>query len=347
MNIALLAPLWKKIPPDKYGGSELVVANLAKGLSNLGHDVTTFACAGSEVTGTLVPVIDRPMYELVGGFNWNGIQQYEFLSYFELAKSAREFDIVHNHMGIHPNAFAPLLPEPMVTTMHSSAPPDFPVLAETFRGEAFVSVSDSQRILAPMLRYVATVYHGIDVESFEPRLSGNGKGFVFLGTISQSKGVDIAIKTAKTLKIPLTIAGEIRESDQKFFDKEVAPSLDGKNIRFIGEVGHREKATIIREADALLFPSRWNEAFGLVMIEALACGTPVVALNNGSVPEVLRDGVTGFIANDSEAFIKAASSINQLSRTAVRKEAEERFDLSSMAKKYVEVYQSLIKKYRT
>lgn len=342
MNIALLAPLWEKVPPEKYGGSELVVANLARGLSDLGYHVTTFACAGSHVSGTLVPVIERSMHELIGRFDWSGVQQYEFLSFFELSKRVRDFDIVHNHMGFHPIAIAPLLSIPMVTTLHSSMPPDFPALAEAFREEPFVSISDAQRALAPFLRYIATVHHGIDVQSFNPRLEGNGNGFVFLGTLSQNKGVDIAVRTAKTLGIPLVIAGDLRKSDQDFFDKEVAPSIDGKNIRFVGEIRHKEKAQLLREADALLFPSRWNEAFGLVMIEALACGTPVIALGNGAVVEVLREGVTGFIAASEETFIEAALNFGKLSRSAARKDAQERFDFSQMAKKYGEVYQSLV-----
>lgn len=342
MKIAILAPLWKKIPPEKYGGSELVVANLAKGLQEGGHSVTTFACAGSEVSGSLVSVIARPMYELVGSFDWKGIQQYEFLSFFELAKRVKDFDIIHNHMGFHPNAFAPLLPIPMVTTLHSSMPPDFPDLAEAFREQAFVSVSDAQRSLAPALNYVATVYHGIDTKLFKPRTERSGSGFLFLGTLSRNKGIDIALKTAQSLKARLTIAGEIREENRGFLDSDVFPYIDGKIIRFVGEVGHEEKDQLLRDADALLFPSRWNEAFGLVMVEALACGTPVVALGNGAVPEVLRDGVTGFIVPDEDAFIKAASNIGQLSRVEARNDAKGRFDLSLMAKNYVEVYESLI-----
>ncbi|OGY88573.1 MAG: hypothetical protein A3B30_03420 [Candidatus Komeilibacteria bacterium RIFCSPLOWO2_01_FULL_52_15] len=342
MKVALLAPLWKKIPPEKYGGSELVIANLAKGLVAQGHDVTTFACGGSVVAGTLVPVIPKPMYDLVGGFDWNGIKQYEFLSFFELAKQSKEFDIIHNHMGLHPIAFAPLLPIPMVTTLHSSLPPDFPYLAEAFREFPFVSISDAQRTLAPGLNYVETVHHGIDINAFTPRLEGTGKGFAFIGTLSRNKGVDIAIRTAKALGMPLVIAGEVRESDKGFQDKEVFPFVDGKDIRFVGEVSHEEKNRILRESDALLFPSRWNEAFGLVMVEALACGTPVVALGNGAVPEILRDRVTGFVTDAEKQFLEAAKKIPSISRSACLAEAERRFDLSVMAKKYVEVYQSLI-----
>ncbi len=342
MKIALLAPLWKTIPPEKYGGSERVVADLAKGLVAQGHEVTTFACGGSAVAGTLVPVIDKPMYDLVGGFDWNGIKQYEFLSFFELAERAKRFDIVHNHMGIHPVAFAPLLPVPMVTTLHSSLSPDFPALATAFRRYPFVSISDAQRSLAPELHYVATIYHGIDVGSFSPRLEGKGGGFAFIGTLSWNKGVDIAVRTAKKLGVPLTIAGEVRKEEGEFLEKEVFPFVDGENIRYVGEVGNEEKNRIMRTADALLFPSRWNEAFGLVIAEALACGTPVAALGNGAVPEILHDGETGCIAKEEDGFIEAAKRAASLSRTVCRTQAERRFDLSVMAKNYVDTYQSLI-----
>ncbi|MDP3003913.1 MAG: glycosyltransferase family 4 protein [Candidatus Azambacteria bacterium] len=342
MKIAILAPLWKKIPPEKYGGSELVVANLAKGLLALGHDVTTFACAGSSIAGKLVPVIPKPMHELIGGFDWSGIQPYEFLSYFELAARAKDFEIIHNHMGIHPIALSLLLPAPMVTTLHSSLPPDFPYLADAFCNYPFVSVSVAQRTLAPKLNYVATVHHGIDVNAFTARLEGAGKGFAFVGTLSRNKGVDIAIRTARALNMPLVIAGEMRECDREFINKEVFPFIDGKTIRFVGEIGHEEKNRLLGESDALLFPPRWNEAFGLVMIEALACGTPVVALGNGAVQEVLRDGLTGFVANTEKQFFEAAQKVQSISRNVCRAQAEQHFDLSIMAKKYVEVYQLLI-----
>lgn len=342
MRIALLAPLWKKIPPEKYGGSELVVANLAKGLTELGHEVTTFACGSSKVSGKLVPVIQKPMYDLVGGFDWNGIKQYEFLSFFELGKHIKDFDVVHNHMGFHPIAFAPLLPIPVVTTLHSSLPPDFPYLAEAFHEYPFVSISDAQRKLAPELNYVATVYHGISVGAFSPRLEGKGNGFVFMGTLSQNKGIDIAVRAAHKLGVNLIIAGEIRESDREFLDKEVFPLVDGERIKFIGEVGHEEKNRLFSEANAVLFPSRWNEAFGLVMIEALACGTPVVALSNGAVPEILRNGETGFIIEDELSFGEAMKKVNKLSRKKCRAEAEQRFDISTMTKNYEKVYASLI-----
>lgn len=344
MRIALLAPLWKTVPPQKYGGSELIVANLAKGLVDLGHEVSTFACGGSEVAGELIPIISKPMYDIVGGFDWNGIKQYEFLSFFELGKGIKDFDIVHNHMGFHPIALAPLLPIPMVTTLHSSLSPDFPELAESFKDYPFVSISEAQRKLAPELNYVETVYHGIDVKNFQYRINGDGNGFVFVGTLSKNKGIDIAVKAAHKLGVKLTIAGEVRGEDKEFLDKEVFPNIDGEKIKFIGEVGHEEKNKLFSEADGVLFPSRWNEAFGLVMIEALASGTPVIALDNGAVSEVLKEGKTGFIVKDEILFDEAMRKVDQISREDCRKDAEENFDILSMAKNYEKVFNSLIKK---
>jgi len=344
MRIALLAPLWKKVPPEKYGGSEFIVANLAKGLTDLGHSVTTFACAGSNVSGELVSVIQKPMYDLVGGFDWNGVKQYEFLSFFDLGKRIRDFDVVHNHMGLHPVSLAPLIQIPFVTTLHSSLPPDFPYLAEAFREYPFVSISDAQRRLAPDLNYVATVYHGIDVKSFDPNIGDVADKFIFIGTLSKNKGVDLAVRCALELKIDLTIAGEVRDADKPFLEKEVFPFVDGKHIRFVGEIGHKDKAYLLANSSALLFPSRWNEAFGLVMAEALACGTPVVALNNGAVSEILRHAETGLVANNEKQFISCAKRVKEMSRQKCRKEAEERFDISSMASGYERVFSSLVKK---
>ena len=319
-----------------------MVANLAKGLTDLGHEVTTFACGGSEVSGEFVSVIEKPMYDLIGGFDWNGIKQYEFLSFFELGKRINDFDVVHNHMGLHPIALAPFMDKPFVTTLHSSLPPDFPYLAEAFRDFPFVSISEAQRKLAPKLNYVGTVYHGIDIKCFQSRLEGVGNGFVFMGTLSYNKGIDIAVKAAKELGVKLTIAGEIREADKEFLDKEVFPYVDGEKIKFIGEVGHEEKNKLFSEADAVLFPSRWIEAFGLVLIEALACGTPVIALDNGAVSEVLRDGKTGFIVENENSFVEAMEKIKIISRKDCREEAEQRFDISVMAKNYERVYEQLI-----
>lgn len=342
MKIAILAPLWKKIPPDKYGGSESIVADLVSALTELGHKVTTFACNGSSVSGELAPVIERPMFELTGGFNWSGIQPYEFLSFFEFAKRAGEFDIVHNHMGFHPVAFAPLLPIPMVTTLHSSLEPDFPYLAERFKSGNFVSISNAQRSLAPYLNYVAMIYHGIDTSKFDPNFSDYRDYLVFIGSLTPHKGVDTAVKIASDMGEKLIIAGDTRPEFQEFVDKKVMPFVGGQNIKFLGEIGHEEKNKILAGAKAFVFPVRWNEAFGLVIAESLACGTPVVAFGNGSVPEIIKDGKTGFVVKNEDEMRQKIRQVSEISREACRQEAVERFDKKTMAGNYIELYKKLI-----
>lgn len=342
MKIAILAPLWKKIPPDKYGGSELVVADLASALTELGHKVTTFSCDGSSVSGELVPVIEKPMYELAGGFNWSGIQPYEFLSFFEFAKRAGKFDIVHNHMGFHPVAFAPLLPIPMVTTLHSSLEPDFPYLAERFKNGNFVSISNAQRSLASYLSYVATIYHGIDTSKFDPDFSGGKDYLVFIGSLTPHKGIDIAVKAALETNERLIIAGDLRPEFQTFVDEKVMPFVDGQNIKFLGEIGPKEKNKILAGAKGFIFPVRWNEAFGLVMPESLACGTPVIAFNSGSVPEIIEDGKTGFVVKNENGMKQKIKQLGQISREFCRREAVRRFDKKIMAGNYIELYKKLI-----
>jgi glycosyltransferase involved in cell wall biosynthesis len=342
MKIALLAPLWEEVPPVKYGGTELVVANLAKGLTDLGHEVTTFACAGSAVKGELVPVIPETMFKLLGGFDWNGIKPYELLTFFELGKRAGEFDIIHNHVGFYPISVAPFLKLPIVTTFHfSEIERAYPYLVEKFREFPFISISMAQRQLAPRLNYVANIYHGIDVDSFKPDFNPKDGEFVFIGAVSEKKGIDIAIRCAKKLGVKLTIAGPVCEEERRFLDKEIFPGIDGKQIKFIGEVGHEQKNFLLANASALLFPSRWIEAFGLIMAESLACGTPVIALNNGAAAEVITHGKTGFVANSENEFIEFARQAGKISRRDCRAEAKQRFDLPRMATDHEKLYQDL------
>jgi glycosyltransferase involved in cell wall biosynthesis len=315
---------------------------LAKGLVNAGHQVTTFACAGSKVPGEVVEVIPDEMYRLLGGFRWDAIAPYEFLAYHLVGSRLADFDVVHNHMGLHPAALASFSRVPFLTTLHSSLPPDFPYLADALAGANYCSISLSQRQLAPQLNYVGNVYHGIDVDTFTPDYRP-GAYFLFVGTLSHNKGIDIAIRTAKKLSMPLVIAGEIRESEKAFLDQDVLPYIDGRQVRFVGEANHAEKAALYAGAAALLFPSRWSEAFGLVMAEALACGTPVIALDNGSPAEVIVNGRTGFVVADEPAFVAAAQRFREISREACRQEAEQRFSLPVMAQRYVEIYQLLKK----
>ena len=249
MRIAEVAPLWKEIPPKKYGGVELVVGNVTEGLVEKGHEVTLFACGGSKTRGKLVEVIPGPMYDMTKGFFWNAISPYEFLEYYEIAQQikAGNFDVIHNHVGFHFLAFAPLIDIPIITILHSSLPPDFPYLAERFKDENYISISDSQSELAPYLNYVETIYHGIDISLCNPRLEGESDYFLFLGSFTKNKGVDLAIRAASELGVNLILAGEMRDSDKDFFDKKVKPYIDGKKIKNVGEVGMKEKNKLLQK----------------------------------------------------------------------------------------------------
>jgi len=344
MRIAQLAPLWKTIPPQKYGGVESVVANLTKGLVKLDHDLTLFACGGSKSDGKLVKVVDKPLYDIISGFSWKSIQAYEFLIFDELFKRLNDFDIIHNHLGFHPLVFSKLINIPIVTTIHSSLKPDFSYLADRFKDNFFVSISDAQRKLAPYLNYIKTIYLGIETEKFKPNLKNDNEYLLFLGSLTKNKGIDLAVKAARELKEKLIIAGEIREEEKDFLASEVWPYVDNHMVKFIGEVTMSEKIKLLANAKALLFPIRWNEAFGLVMAESMACGTPVIAYRRGSVPEIVADKTTGFIVDNFEEFKKRIKIIDTISREKCRKEATTRFNLSLMAQNYVELYKEIIGK---
>lgn len=344
MRIAQLAPLWKTVPPKRYGGTELVVSNLTEELVKQGIDVTLFACEGSETTAQLVKVIEKPMYDLVGGFSWKGIQAYEFLSYNELFKRISDFDIVHNHMGFHPTVFSQLLPTPMITTLHSSAAPDFPYLIDHVKDNLYVSISNAQRKVVSQLNYIQTIYHGIETKKFQFNNNTDNNYLFFIGTLSPQKGIDIAVKAARELGEKLIIAGEIRKEDENFLNEKIFPFVDGKQIQFIQELTFDQKCEHYAHAKALLFPIQWNEAFGLVMIESLASGTPVIAYNNGSVPEIITNGKTGYVVDNFEDFKKAIQNISTISRDICKKEAEEKYDVVIMAQNYINLYKKLIKK---
>lgn len=338
MRIAELAPLWKPVPPRAYGGVETVVSALTEELVTRGHSVTLFASKGSQTRGTLVEVIPRPLHEIRAGFSWDAIPAEELLSLDELIARRGAFDIVHNHLGPHMLVPLRLLGIPVVTTYHSSLPPDFPEVAERVRDFPFVSISDAQRELAPSLNFVATVHHGLPLDAFSPRLDGDGEFFLFVGTLSFNKGVDRAVRAALALGEKLVIAGEIRESDRPFLEREVFPHVDGKHIVYAGEVGMREKADLFRRAKAHVLPMRWREAFGLTLIESLASGTPVIVWDSGSPREIVRDGVTGFLVHSEEELVARMARVSDLSRRACREDAEVRFSADRMAEDYEEVF---------
>lgn len=341
MRIAQLAPLWKTVPPKKYGGSELIVSLLTESLVELGHEVTLYACRGSETKAKLVEIIDRPLYDILGCFKFDAIQFQDFSAIKRVFDDANggKIDIIHNHMGFHPAALSNISPVPMVTTNHSSVAPDSEELARAAKDGNFVSISNAQRKLAPYLNYIGTVYHGINVtkDRFFPK---GGDYLFYLATMWKEKGVDRAIKIAKATGMKMIMAGDIRR--QEDFD-EIKPYIDGKQITFIGEINEKQKIKLMGEARAYLFPIRWNEAFGLTVIEALAAGTPTIAYPNGSLPELIEDGKTGFLVKSIKEAAEAVKKIDKINREDCYNDARERFDASVMAKNYLKIYQKLIK----
>jgi glycosyltransferase involved in cell wall biosynthesis len=349
LRIAQLAPPFESVPPAGYGGTERVVATLTEELVQRGHDVTLFASGDSHTSARLVPTVPRAL--------WHGQPGYEdFLPHWsiilgQVLRHIGEFDVIHSHLDYFGFPMARTGIRPIVTTLHGrlDLPQLKPLYAE-FPDVPLVSISDSQRLPVPDANWVATVHHGIDLAqyTFNPV---QGKYLAFLGRISPEKGVDTAIRIAQRAGVPLKIAARLplpfkadpnARADRDYYEQAIQPLLEGHGVELIGEVGGREKDDFLGHAAALLFPIRWPEPFGLVMAEALACGTPVLALNHGSVPEVLRDGVTGFIRATDDELVEAVSQIEEIDRVRCRAEAERRFSPRAMASAYERVYAQAI-----
>ena len=343
MRIAQVAPLYESVPPKLYGGTERVVAYLTEELVRLGHDVTLFASGDSETTARLAPACDRAL--------WRDPNCRETLPHhvrlMELVfRQAPKFDVIHFHCDyLH----FPLLRRqatPGLTTLHGRVNlHDLQPLFDEYAETPLVSISDSQRRPLPGANWQATVYHGLprDLHTFRQRA---GDYLLFVGRISPEKRLDRAIEIARRTGRQLKVAAKIYDEDRAYYQNSIEPLLrDSRSfVEFIGEIGGEDKDELMGNAYALLFPIDWPEPFGLVMIESLACGTPVVAWNNGSVPEVLADGETGFVVDTIEEAVKGVDQVDRLSRHECRRAFEQRFDATRMARSYVEVYSRLIHK---
>ena len=335
LRIAQVAPLYESVPPKLYGGTERVVANLSEELAARGHKVTLFASGDSTAR---VPVCAAwPSSLRLAGLNRFG-DAYQLLNLTAAYGRADEFDIIHTHVDYLAFPFARLTATPSVATMHGRL--DWPPIDPIYRGfsdVALVSISRSQRAQLPQLNWVGTVHHGLppDLLRFSP---GPGRYLAFLGRISPEKRPDLAIEVARLTGIPLKIAAKVDPADRDYFERVIRPLLKSPDIEFIGEINEREKNQFLGEALALLFPIDWPEPFGLTMIEALACGTPVIARPCGSVPEVIRDGVSGFVATTTEELAAAVRRVETISRQACRREFETRFTAAHMADGYEAIY---------
>jgi glycosyltransferase involved in cell wall biosynthesis len=349
MRIAQVAPPFESVPPSRYGGTERVVATLTDALVERGHDVTLFASADSRTRARLVPVVDeavwhhRPPYE--------NFDPFMAMTLGRLLREMDHFDVVHSHLDFFGFPAARAGQWPVVSTLHGRL--DLPELEPLFRefdDVPLVSISDAQREPAPDANWLATVYHGIELDgyTFNPE---PGSYLAFLGRISPEKGVDTAIRIASRVGMPIRIAARMplphkddpaARRDWAYYQNEVQPLLQGSDVELIGQVAGPHKDRFLRNAAALLFPIRWPEPFGLVMPEALACGTPVLALRAGSVPEVIEDGVTGFVRDTEDELAEAVGRLGEIDRARCRQEVERRFSPAAMAAGYEDVYAYLL-----
>jgi glycosyltransferase involved in cell wall biosynthesis len=338
MNIAQVAPLMESVPPRAYGGTERVVSYLTEALVEMGHHVTLFASGDSVSRARLVPVVPSGLRLDPGKPDplvWHTILMDMVLD------AAPTFDVIHFHTGVLQLALMRHCETPCLSTAHGRLDlPELKPLFRRFSSHPMVSISDSQRKPLPWANWVATVHHGLPLGlySLHPQPKDY---FAFLGRISPEKRADRAIEIAKACGTPLRIAAKVDVVDRDYFDSVIEPLLDHPLITFVGEIAEPAKNDFIGHARALLMPIDWPEPFGLVMIEAMACGTPVVAYGHGAVPEVIEDGVTGFIVHDQEQAIAAAKNIDRIDRRRCRQVFEQRFGALVMAQQYLDVYHRL------
>ena len=337
MRIAQIAPLHEAVPPKLYGGTERVVSFLTEELVNLGHDVTLFA-SGDSVTSAdlhaswpralrLDPAIRDPIAP-------------HMLMMEHVARRMDDFDVLHFHMDYWPFSFFSRQRLPFVTTLHGRLDlPELQPVFNTFNKVPVVSISDSQRRPLPQANFVRTVLHGLPEGLLTPRPSARDY-LAFLGRICPEKGVDKAIRIARASGIRLKIAAKVDRVDAEYFERTIRPML-GDGVELIGEINDGQKPDFLSGACGLLMPIDWPEPFGLVMIEAMACGTPVIAFNRGSVPEVIEDGLTGFIVEDETSAISAVARLKELSTGAIRRRFETRFTARRMAEDYLGIYRQL------
>jgi len=335
MKIAQIAPLIESVPPKAYGGTERVVSYLTEALVDMGHDVTLYASGDSRTAARLVPVVERGLRLDPRHPDWLAWTTVMLEQVFE---SASCFDAIHLHIDYLHFPLARRCKTPCVTTLHGRQDlPDLAPLYRLFCEQPVVSISDSQREPLPWANWCATVHHGLprDLYTFCPKPDDY---FAFVGRISPEKRVDRAIEIAIACGVPLRIGAKVDPVDRMYFEKTIKPLLDHPLIDYVGEISEGEKNAFIGHARALLFPIDWPEPFGLVMIEAMACGTPVISYPCGSVPEVLEHGVNGFIVNDQQQAISAARRIDRIDRRRCRQSFEQRFTAKVMAERYLQVY---------
>jgi len=339
MRILQIAPLAERVPPLAYGGTEAVVSLLADGLVRAGHEVVLWASGDSLTRAELRSVYPHGLRLDPAVADQH---PYKWVHAVEAIKDAQEFDIIHNHDGERVMALASLADVPMLTTMHCLINADTKFIWERYRG-FFNTVSQAERATIPPLegpRFAGAVYNAVDVASF-PFCANKEDYLLFIGRVGLEKGTHLAVEVAKRLGMRLIIAGKVDSIDRQYFAEAVAPYIDGKQIQFLGEVGY-EKRELYANARCLLVPICWQEPFGLVMPEAMACGTPVIAFNRGSAPELVVHGQTGYIVRDVDEMAQAVCRIDRLDPYRCRQHVQENFDAPIMVQRYLQTYQRIL-----
>ncbi|HEY2607975.1 glycosyltransferase family 4 protein [Paraburkholderia sp. RL18-103-BIB-C] len=346
MRIAQIAPLHEAVPPKLYGGTERVVSYLTEALVEQGHDVTLFASGDSQTSAKLEAFwpqalrLDPTIRDVMAP---------HMLLLEEVRRRADEFDVLHFHIDYYPFSLFARQPVPFLTTLHGRLDlPELQPIFKTFSDVPVVSISDNQRIPLPQANFLQTVYHGLPENLLTPIKDVEPSYLAFLGRISPEKRLDTAIRIAQQAGMKIKVAAKLDKADRAYYEEVIKPLMSLPHVEYIGEISEAEKTEFLGNAHALLFPIDWPEPFGLVMIEAMACGTPVIAFNRGSVPEVIENGVSGFVVEDEISAVAAVKRLHTLPRASVRKAFESRFSSKVMAKNYVATYEELLRqKHRT
>ena len=339
MRIAQISPLTEAVPPKLYGGTERVISWLTEELVALGHKVTLFASGDSVTSARLEPMWPTAL-RLDGSVRDPNALHMSMIE--QIAQRAREFDLLHFHLDYYPFSVMSRQSTPFLTTLHGRLDlPEHEPVFSTFPNIPLVSISNAQRRPAPNANWIGTVHHGMPENLLKP-VPAEPSYLAFLGRISPEKRVDRAISIAERCGLPLKIAAKVDAADHDYFEEMIKPLLTKPNVEFIGEISDAQKSEFLSNAFALLVPIDWPEPFGLVMIEAMACGAPVIAFNRGAVPELIEDGVTGFVVEDETSAVGALRHLSRLSRTVIRKRFEERFTARRMARDYLAVYRDLV-----
>jgi glycosyltransferase involved in cell wall biosynthesis len=339
MKIAQVAPLTESVPPRLYGGTERIVSYLTEELVKQGHDVTLFASGDSITSAKLVAGCAQALR--LNPAVRDDVPYY-MVMLDKLRRQAMDFDVIHFHLDRYPFPIFREIAHKTITTLHGRQDlPDLFPLYSNFPEMRLISISNAQRKPVPSASYAATVYHGLPADLLTPTLHPRGGYLAFIGRISPEKRVDRAIRIARTVGLPLKVAAKVDRVDVDYFKAEIEPMFAEPGVEYIGEIDERRKPNFLGEARALLFPIDWPEPFGLVMIEAMACGTPVLAFRNGSVDEIIDEGVTGYIVESEEEAVRKLGALLALDRGRVRRRFEERFTAARMAADYVRIYKGL------